>query len=401
NGTLLQMIGLNPPYQETVQIQNTRLDQPLPPGSAINLVAAATAPNLRGIQADWTDPYMQHWSLDIQRQLDSNTVITVGYFGSKGTHLIGAFELNALPPGFAIAKGPTGCAVGTSTTPTAPCQVAGQAFGVAGLSTNILDQVRPFRGYRSLTIIQPRYNSSYHSLQVFGTRRFAGKSQASVAYTWSKNLTDNQTDRSTAPQSSYDIGLDKGRAALDRRHVFTANYNYELPFFLKHENGLVKNVLGGWEASGIVVYNTGLPFTPSTSSYDPAGLGIIPALVAGGRPNLLCDPNENAPHTQQEWFNTACFERNPTTNSGLRNVIGNAGRGIIEGPPTFRVDFSMLKNVRFGETKQLQLRAEAFNVFNHTNFKTIASTNVTVATFGQISQTRDPRTIQLGAKFIF
>ena len=401
NGTLLQMIGLNPPYQETVQIQQTRLDQPLPPGAAINLVAAATAPNLRAIQADWKTPYMQHWSLDIQRQLDSNTVITVGYFGSKATHLIGAFELNELPPGFAISRGPTGCAVGASTTPTAPCQVAGQAFGVAGLSTNILDQIRPFRGYRSLTIIQPRFNSSYHSLQIFANRRFAGKSQASVAYTWSKNLTDNQTDRSTAPQNSFDISLDKGRATLDRRHVFTANYNYELPFFLKHDNGLVKNVLGGWEASGIIVYNTGLGFTPATSAFDPAGLGFIPALIAGGRPNLLCDPNENAPHTQQEWFNTECFERNPTVNSGIRNVIGNSGRAIIDGPPTFRVDFSMLKNIRFGETTQLQLRAEAFNVFNHVNFRTFASTNVTAATFGQIGTTRDPRTIQLGAKFIF
>ncbi|HSL54849.1 MAG TPA: TonB-dependent receptor [Pyrinomonadaceae bacterium] len=401
NGTLLQMIGLNPPYQETIQIQNTRLDQPLPPGSPITLVAAATAPNLRGIQADWTDPYMQHWSLDVQRQLDSNTVVTFGYFGSKGTHLIGAFELNELPPGFAISRGATGCAVGASTTPTAPCQVAGQAFGVAGLSSNILDQIRPFRGYRSLTIIQPRFNSSYHSLQVFAQRRFAGKSQASLAYTWSKNLTDNQTDRSTAPQSSFDISLEKGRAALDRRHVLTANYNYELPFFLKEDNGLVKNVLGGWEASGIIVYNTGLPLTPATSAFDPAGLGFIPALIAGGRPNLLCDPNENAPHTQQEWFNTACLQDNPTVNSGIPNVIGNAGRGIINGPPTFRVDFSMLKNIRFGETKQLQLRAEAFNVFNHTNFKTIGSTNVTSALLGVVTATRDPRTIQLGAKFIF
>jgi hypothetical protein len=401
NGTFLQMIGLNAPYQETVQIQLTRLDQPLPPGAPINLVAAATAPNIRAVQSDWNTPYMQHWSLDIQRQLDSNTVITFGYFGSKGTNLIGAFELNELPPGFAIAQGPTGCAVGASTTPTAPCQVAGQAFGVSGLSTNILDQIRPFRGYRSVTIIQPRYNSNYHSLQVFGNRRFGNRSQASLAYTWSKNLTDNQTDRSTAPQSSYNIGLDRGRATLDRRHVLTANYNYELPFFLKHENGLVKNVLGGWEASGIIVYNTGLPFTPTTSSFDPAGLGFIPALIAGGRPNLLCDPNVNAPRTQQQWFNTACFERNPTVNSGIANVIGNSGRGIIEGPPTFRVDFSMFKNIRFGESTQLQLRAEAFNVFNHVNFKNIASTNVTAATFGQINSTRDPRTIQLGAKFIF
>ncbi len=401
NGTLLQMIGLNPPYQETVQILNTRMDQPLPPGSPINLVAAATAPNLRAIQADWKTPYMQHWSLDVQRQLDPNTVVTLGYFGSKGTHLIGAFELNELPPGFAIAKGATGCAVGASTTPTAPCQVAGTAFGVAGLSTNILDQIRPFRGYRSLTIIQPRFNSNYHSLQLFVNRRFAGKSQASLAYTYSKNLTDNQTDRSTAPQSSFDIGLDKGRATLDRRHVLTANFNYELPFFLKHENGLVKNLIGGWEASGIIVYNTGLPLTPATSSFDPAGLGFIPALIAGGRPALICDPNANAPHTQQEWFETDCLAKNPTINSGIANVIGNSGRGIIQGPGTFRTDFSMLKNIRFGETTQLQLRAEAFNVFNNVNFKTIGSTNVTSTLLGVVTAVRDPRTIQLGAKFIF
>lgn len=400
NGTLLQMIGLNPPYQETVSITLTRLDQPLPPGQQISLVASATAPNLRAIQADWKTPYMQHWSLDIQRQLDPKTVITLGYFGSKGTHLIGAFELNEVSPGFAIAKGATGCATGASTTPTVPCQVTGQAFGVAGLSTNILDQIRPFRGYRSLTIIQPRFNASYHSLQVFANRRFTGKSQASLAYTWSKNLTDNQTDRSTAPQSSFDVSLEKGRATLDRRHVLTANYNYELPFFAKRRD-FVGQALGGWEASGIVVYNTGLGFTPTTSSFDPAGLAFIPALIAGGRPNLLCDPNQNAPHTQQQWFNTACFERNPTVNANIRNTIGNGGRGIIDGPPTTRIDFSMLKNLRFGETKQLQLRAEAFNLLNHVNFRTFASTNVTSAVFGQIGTTRDPRTIQLGAKFIF
>ena len=400
NGTLLQQIGLNPPYQETVQIDFTRLDQPLPPGAPISLVATATAPNLRGIQADWHTPYMQHWSLDVQRQINPKTVLTVGYFGSKGTHLIGGFELNEIPPGLAIAKGPTGCATGASTTPTVPCQVAGTAFGVAGLSSNILDQIRPFRGYRSLAIIQPRFNSNYHSLQVFAQRRFADVSQVSLAYTWSRNMTDNQTDRSTAPQSSFNISLDKGRATLDRRHVFTMNYVYELPFF-KNQNGFTGKVLGGWEASGIIVAHSGLPFTPATSAFDPAGLGFIPALVAGGRPNVLCDPNEGAPHTQQQWFNTACFQVNPTTNSGIANVIGNGGRGIINGFPTYRVDFTMMKNFKFGETTQLQLRGEAFNVFNHTNFRSIASTNVTSTVFGQIATTRDPRTIQLGIKLTF
>jgi hypothetical protein len=237
-------------------------------------------------------------------------------------------------------------------------------------------------------------------LQLSAQQRFTASSQLNAAYTWSKNLTDNQTDRSTAPQNSYDISLEKGRATLDRRHVFSLNYIYELPFYTAQQ-GFVGKLLGGWQASGIVNMQSGLPFTPATSNFDPAGLGFIPALIAGGRPNVLCDPNEDAPHTQQQYFNTGCFQQNPaTTTTVVSNVIGNAGRGIIEGPPTYRVDFTMTKNIRFGENMRIQLRGEAFNVFNHTNFRTI-NTNVTQAAYGQVTAVRDPRIIQLGAKFNF
>ena len=81
-------------------------------------------------------------------------------------------------------------------------------------------------------------------------------------------------------------------------------------------------------------------------------------------------------------------------------MIGTAGRGTIDGPPTKRFDFTMTKIIRFGETTRLQIRGEAFNIFNHTNFRTIG-TNVTLGTYGQVTAVRDPRTIQLGAKFIF
>jgi hypothetical protein len=396
NGTLLQMIGLNPPYQETVTLSATRLDQPLPPGQTPAAVASNAAPNLRAIQSNWKTPYMQHWSLDIQHQLGANTIVTAGYFGSKGTHMIGAFELNEVAPGQALASR---CATGTSTTPTVACQTAGTAF-FSSAATNILDQIRPYKGYRTITIIQPRFNSNYHSLQLSAQHRFGGASQLNAAYTFAKNLTDNQTDRSTAPQNSFDINIEKGRAALDRRHVFTMNYIYELPFFRKQQ-GFVGKTLGGWQASSIVSAQSGLPFTPTTSAFDPAGVGFIPALIAGGRPNVLCDPNEGAPHTQQQFFNTQCFQANPlATATNIPNVIGNAGRGIINGPPTYRVDFTMTKNIRFGERMRLQLRGEAFNVFNHTNFRTI-NTNVTQAAYGTVTAVRDPRIIQLGAKFNF
>jgi hypothetical protein len=252
-------------------------------------------------------------------------------------------------------------------------------------------------------MLTPQFNSNYNSLQAMGQHRFSGASQVNVAYTWSKNLTDNITDRSDAPQNSYNIRGDRGRAALDRTHVFTANYIYELPFFAKRHD-LAGNVLGGWQISGIVTLQTGLWYTVTTN-FDAAGLGNVPALVAGNRANVSCNPNVGGPQTFEQWFNTACFERTPTA-PPVANIVGTGGRGMIQGPPTKRVDFSLLKNINFGEDGKvrLQLRAEAFNVFNRTNFRNLSTTSkiaVTSATFGQIINVRDPRTIQLGAKLSF
>lgn len=411
-GTFEQNIGTNPPYQETITASNTRLDNP---ANAAFVVAGIQS--LRAIQSDWHTPYMQHWSLDIQQQLTNKTLVTIGYYGSKGTHLIGLTEINDLPPGLALNSK---CAPGNgyfSQTPAptlVTCQPAGYAFrntaaatgnpNVVGTTTFtdtlILDQLRPYRGYRSIAMVQPRYNSNYHSLQISGQQRLGGNSQVSVAYTFSKNLTDNPSDRSNSPQNPYDIRSDYQRATLDRRHVLALNYIYELPFF-RNQQGFVGKTLGGWQASGIITYNTGLPFTATTSNLDYAGLGMILANPTA-RPNLLCDPNENAPHTVAQWFNTACFQTNPTnTATGLPNTPGTAGRGVINGPSTKRVDFTMVKNLRLYENLRMQFRAEVFNIFNHTNFRGFTSLNVTSTAFGQIGSTRDPRTMQFALKLNF
>jgi hypothetical protein len=400
NGTYEQNIGVNPPYQEICTFSLTSMASPVPAGSSCPPgTASVGAPSLRAVQPLWKDPYMQHWSFDVQRLLGAKTMIDVGYFGSKGTHLIGAYELDEIPPGKALN---TLCATGASTTPTTPCQVAGTAF-TSSTAELILDQIRPYRGYRSITMITPQFNSNYHSMQALFQRRFSGASQVNIAYTWSKNLTDNQTDRSTAPQNSYDIHSDYGRATLDRRHIFTANYIYDIPLFAKR-NDFVGHAFGGWEMSGIVTFQSGIPFTPSTSSWDPAGLGLIPAAIAGSRPNTLCDPNQNAPHLFLQYYNTACYQPNPAINAGIVNVPGNGARGAITGPPTQRFDFSLFKNIQLSKEHseaRLQLRMEVFNIFNHTNFWTIASSNVTSTLQGQISTVRDPRTIQIGAKLFF
>jgi hypothetical protein len=105
-----------------------------------------------------------------------------------------------------------------------------------------------------------------------------------------------------------------------------------------------------------------------------------------------------------QWYNTSCYQSTPTLNAGIANVVGNGARGAITGPPTKRFDFSLFKNIPIGSyegSKSLQLRMEVFNVFNHTNFRALASTNVTSTLVGQISTVRDPRTIQIGAKLTF
>lgn len=411
NGTQLQNIGANPPYQETTTSgASARLDSPVG-----GVVGAPAVQSLRAIQSDFHTPYTQHWSFDVQHQLTRKTVLSAGYYGSKGTHIIGLTELNSIAPGVALNSTCVN-AYGQSVA----CQTAGYVFRNAGSNTVnvpnnpntnqnnpaqqttdilILDQIRPFRGYRSIAIVQPRYNSNYHSLQVSGTHRFSGASQVNLAYTWAKNLTDSQNDRSAAPQNTYDTRSEYARAALDRRHVLSVNYVYELPIF-RSQRGFVGKVLGGWQASGIVTYNTGLPFTAVTSNYDPAGSGIINANPTA-RPNQLCDPNVGSPESFSQWFNTACFQLNPATTelTNAPNVFGTASRGSIHGPSSKRVDFTMSKNLRFGERYRLQLRAEAFNVFNWTNFRSFVSTNVTSTSFGRVGSVRDPRTMQFGAKF--
>jgi len=394
NGIFLQNIGVNPPYQETVSISNTRLDQPIPPGNPLPVVASAAAQTLRAVQPQWETPYMQHWSLDLQQLLTKRTFVSIGYYGSKGTNLIGIVDINLLPPGFATTQL---CAVGTSTTPSVVCQNPGTAF-TSSTQELILDQIRPYRGYRAINMIQPRFNSTYHSLQISATRRFTGSSQVQLAYTFSKNLTNNQTDRSTAPQNPYDIKSEYGRAALDRRHILTINYVYQLPFY-RDQKGFVGKLLGGWQTSGIISYWTGVPFTPVIAGgiYDPAGIGFLGPSASGARPNQFGNPNQGGARTQQQFFNTAAFQTTfPAT--GIANVPGSAGRGVIFGPNLFRVDFTLMKNIRFSEKMRLQLRGEAFNIFNRTNFLGLNVTASSTA-FGQVTSTRDPRVIQLGAKF--
>ncbi len=413
-GNVELQLGNSGVFQETVTFTGGTMSNPMPAGQTTAQAVATGVPAIiRAVPTDYKNPYMQHWSLDVQHLLAKKTFLSVGYYGSKGTHLIGVVDINNIPAGYALTKT---CQL--TTTTTGPCQGRDAngvpiAFGsIAGGVANaqVLDQLRPYKGFRAIAMVKPIFNSNYHSLQTQVTQRFTGASQIQASYTWSKNLTDNQTDRSTAPMNTYDIAAEYGRAQLDRRHVLRINYIYELPFFRKQQ-GFVGKVLGGWQLSGITTYQSGLPYTVTIGSgiYDPAGLGFFGSSPAGGRPNMLCNPNENAPHTFNEWFNTACFQ---TTYPGSAPAVpGNAPRGAVDGPPLFKSDATLTKNVRWGERYRLQLKLESFNIFNQVNFtapalvastaRTTSATTGFVSGFGVIGGVRDPRTFQFGIKFSY
>jgi hypothetical protein len=329
---------------------------------------------------------VQQWSLDVQRSLAKDFLLDVGYYGSKGTHLLGILDLNQPQPG---AYASLFCTAVITTN----CVPAGSP--VKGATTPLLNRIRPFPGYGAIDAIATVFNSNYNSLQVALQKRFQGHSMINLAYTWAKSLTDNQTDRSTAPENSYCIACEYGPSQQDRRQIFTANYVYDLPFF-RSQQGVLGHVAGGWEFSGIITFQGGVPFTVTSSlDADPSGQGCLGSSPCVVRPDVIGDPN-SGPKTLTQWFNTAAFAAVPA--GQLRN--GNAGRGIVLGPGFSQWDVSLFKNLKLSEKVSSQFRVEAFNAFNHTNYTTL-NTTFGSSTFGQVTGARDPRILQLGAKISF
>jgi hypothetical protein len=379
-GTYEQNVFTNPPFVQSVNYSNSTFQNPT--GGTLNVSAAPLV--LRGTTTSNLTPYVQQWSFDVQRELPYKIILDAGYFGSKGTHLLGIVDINQAAPGVALAAGlHTG---------------AGTVFTTA--DDPRINAVRPYLGFNAINVILPAFDSNYNSLQVNVRKDFGTSGLFSLAYTWSKNLTDNQSDRSTAPQNSYDWhDAEYGPAQLDRRQVLTFNYVYEIPVF-KDRKDVLAYVAKGWQLSGITSFGTGLPFTVTTSNVDPAGLGLLGSSAAGSRPDMVCDPNVNAPHNASagaQWFNPACFQ--PVPQGAVRP--GNAGRGVVRGPGFAKWDVSLFKNIPIHERAQLQLRLETFNTFNHPNPNGIASLNITSAVFGQINSYRDPRLVQIAGKFTF
>jgi len=326
-------------------------------------------------------PTIMNFSLSVQRKLWGGTILDVGYGGSLGRHLQWERNLNAIPLGADFAA-----ANQDSTTPGKP------------LAPSFL---RSISGYGAINSIENDGSSNYHSLQVSARRRFARHVQFGAAWTWSKTMDFNDTDLSAVntlvPFRAWNYGL----ASYDRTHVVKLNYLLDVPN-LAVRGAVLRSVLNGWQLSGITSFVSGAPlgvgFT-TTTAVDISGTpDLSPRIVVTGAASL-----PKSQQTFSQFFNTSVFQL-PAV-----GTVGNAGRTVIRGPGVNNWDAALVKSFVLREPLRLQLRLEAYNAFNHTQFTTVNTTaqfnpatgQQVNAAFGQFTAAANPRQVQLALKVTF
>jgi hypothetical protein len=267
---------------------------------------------------------------------------------------------------------------------------------------------------------------NYNSLQVELRRRFAQGLYFQANYTFSKNLTNSVTTGQFQFEpylQNNDQALDKQRADFDLTHVFNLNAVYQLPFgkgktFL-NQGGIVDKIFGGWEISAIVQAFSGVPITfvdprgtlntsgrsgrqTPLSSLTNSEIRALGGIYEANGNIYFIDPRIlNANGQASAGFGQAPFTGQVFFNNGPGQV-GSIGRTLVNGPSYFNTNAGLIKNIGFTETIRVQLRADAFNVFNNVNFNANTQLpNITSSTFGQITSAGSARILQFGARFEF
>jgi carboxypeptidase family protein len=350
-------------------------------------------------------PYAMHFNLNIQREIPGSMILTLGYVGTRGRHLLLQEESN---PGSAarcreIASllaaqgrpgegcGPGGAddvydlngdgryTVGEDAFGTRPHSITSGQFATRGL----LDFAN--NSYNS-TI----GSSAYDGLQVSVEKR-AGAVRVLGAYTWSKSL-DNSSNYADGSINPFDHRLSRSLSAFDLRHNFVVSYSYDLPFQRLSSRSGVAKFLEGWQISGITRLTTGLPIT-LTDGGDRSltGTGGVDRPKYDGRPIEFLDPRQSDAHLY--------FSREPFSRQDL-GVTGNANRRFFSGPGLNNTDLVLGKTTHINKRVRAEFRAELFNAFNHAQFAN-PSGNVASAGFGRVTAARDPRIGQLSLKVHF
>jgi len=352
-------------------------------------------------------PYAEDYMFSVQRQITPSILLTMSYVGNQGHHILALLPTNvgnaalclALSQQSEVAPGSSTC--GPYGEDGVYTSASGQVYqgtrnetapGYAGLGSN----PALYGEYGSMTAQRTIANSNYNALQT--NLRYAGKRTTLLfAYTYSKSI--DQASNIGEQLNPFDPALSRAISSWDMRHNFVATYKYTIPFdrLFNRSNRLTQ----GWEISGTTRFSTGFPVT----LYDDSDNSLLGTLGNGVNNQLLDTPeftpgplkiNTN-PRDGRPEFNTALFS------TEALGQLGNARRRFFYGPGINNFDMQVTKNVRLTETKSLDIRVEAFNVFNHAQFYGPAAVDgeVNDPTFGHVVSAADPRLVQLAAKLYF
>ena len=364
------------------------------PDSSINFsvfepIQGATGPNPHN-----TYPYNENYFLSIERQLATNTVLSLAYVGSQAHHLLLTYSVN---PGnaalcLALSK-PASVAAGSAT-----CGPFGEDTQYVNASGQVYDGTRgPFGSAFGNDDFEGSFgNSSYNSFQA--TLRHTGRTISFlISYTFSKSIDEASALGDTV--NPFDYKATRALSAWDLTHNLVASYEYQLP--IERLTKKSSRLTSGWAVSGITRVTSGFPVTIKSNN-DNSLQGSIPngvnnySLDTADYNGLPLSLNGN-PRNGLPYFNTDAF-----TESALGSP-GNASRRSFHGPGMFNCDIALLKNLKIRESGMLQFRLETFNTFNHAEFfgPGAVNGNIDSPLFGQVVRAAAPRLMQAAVKFTF
>ncbi|HUM06698.1 MAG TPA: carboxypeptidase regulatory-like domain-containing protein [Terriglobales bacterium] len=373
-------------------------------GSGVESLQFPLSVNAIPTKARW--PYVQQWHLDLQQEILKSTVATVSYVGSKGTHLNRQTNLNQILP-LSDSLNPYNPGEPFDSDPESPTfntdcdamtvngvEVTGQAAINLGVACGgNPDPARPYVGYGDINHLEYAASSIYHAFQA-SVRRNVGGLNLSLAYTWSHAIDDSSDRFDGSFVDSYNPRANRSSSNFDQRHILTFSYVWDLPFF--KSPGLANKVLGGWQFSGITTFQTGIPVNVT---FPADNAGVANGLGSSSRPDLVGDPHSGVPQSPLEnfgpqFYNDAAF----TAPRGL--TFGTVPRNLLNDPHRTNFDMALFKHFAIRESMAFEFRAEAFNIFNHTQWGSIGG-GLGDEGFLRPSSAHNPRILQLGAKFMF
>lgn len=443
--------------------------------------------NVTSIPVNTPYPYVQQWSFGIQQELPQHFIFGAGYVGSRGIHLTAQLQLNQLQPSLTSlnpfqqnqpvsfltcgsysggAQGidgfgdfhVNGAVIGPGD-PTYPNLVAACNGHTVGFPQPVFLPVKS-----TLPVFAPNLgniysleniaNSSYHALQVT-TRKVAGPLVLGASYSYSHSIDDSSDRTDNTFVNSLDIRSNRANSNFDQRHLLAVSFVYQLPVgrFLTAMNGWAdsdptneiashappgesgssKKLIEGWELSGIVVHQSGTPFSIINGGSPngvgvPDSAGVVNNIGVGSFPDLVGDPHASVPGSGHIPDTVGPLLGNPNAFAAPRGLtFGDVGRNSFNNPARTNFDLSLLKNFQVAEGKKLEIRLETFNTFNHTQFRIYnpdrGNVNNTISCYGGPSNlagyvgsdenclignsflhpvdAHRPRTLQLGVKFNF